>query len=141
MAIVTDNETWLVEIGDAVIRKKASEGAALLPWERLIYCMWCADYGMNNAGDLATAADVYKAFQSEGLQLATELKLPITMAAFALSRKKLEKQYFDRFEAICDELKQARPADAVEVRVRRTRHANRAGEQGAPNQITGDDGS
>ena len=48
----TDNETWVVEAGDTVIQKKASCGIERLsPWERLVYCLWVADYGMRNAGD------------------------------------------------------------------------------------------
>jgi len=122
MASPTENETWLIEIGDAVVRKKASSGAtSLLSWEKLVYCLWVADYGMRNAGDLETAADAYSEFHSEGLRLSVELELPLTKAAFALSKQDLECEYFDRFESICDEMNQARPAAAVAVRVRRTK--------------------
>jgi hypothetical protein len=117
----TENETWLIEIGDAVIRKKASSGpASLLAWESLVHCLWVADYGMRNAGDLETATDVYSEFHTEGSRLASELELPLTKAAFALSKPDFEDQFFDRFESICDEMKQAKPATAVEARVRRT---------------------
>ncbi|WP_332770517.1 hypothetical protein [Phenylobacterium sp.] len=48
-----DNETWLIDTGHDVIEKKAATGpASLNPRERLIYCLWVADYGMKNAGDL-----------------------------------------------------------------------------------------
>lgn len=126
--MVTDNETWLIEIGDVVIRKKASHGVdSLLPWEHLVYCLWVVDYGMRNAGDLGTAADVDPHFHTEGKRLAAELALPLTRAAFALSKRDLERQYLDNFESICDEMKQARPTTAVDVRVRRMR-----GKQGPP---------
>ena len=122
MAGPSENETWLIEIGDAVIRKEAGSGAhSLLPWEKLVHCLWVADYGMRNAGDLDTAADVDSAFHSEGSRLAAELALPLTKEAFGLSQRELEDQYFDRFESICDEMKQARPETAVELRVRRTK--------------------
>ena len=118
----SDNETWVIEIGDVVLRKEAGSGAAtLLPWERLVHCLWVADYGMRNAGDLDTAADVYSQFQSEGVRLATELSLPLTREAFSLSKHDFENQYFDRFETICEEIKAARPVGAVELPKRRTR--------------------
>ena len=51
----TNKETWLVGAGDAVITKNAG-GVSLSPVERLVYCLWVADYGMRNAGDLDAAA-------------------------------------------------------------------------------------
>ena len=55
----TDNETWIIEAGDAVIQKEARLGIGrLTPWEALVYCVWVADYGMRNAGDLDTAEDL-----------------------------------------------------------------------------------
>jgi hypothetical protein len=65
MAGNSDNETWLVETGDEIIQKKADSGAeSLTPWQRLVYCLWVADYGMRNAGDLDTAKEIYSDFQS-----------------------------------------------------------------------------
>ena len=53
MTVPIDNETWIIEDGDIVIRKIAEHGIdTLLPIELLIYCLWVADYGMRNAGDL-----------------------------------------------------------------------------------------
>ena len=46
---------------------------ALSPVERLVYCLWVADYGMRNAGDLDTARDLYPDFQREAVELAREL--------------------------------------------------------------------
>ena len=66
MTIEHDNETWIIEAGDAVIQKRAEQGDdALTPLERLIHCLWVADYGMRNAGDLITAGDVYPSFHDE----------------------------------------------------------------------------
>jgi hypothetical protein len=100
------NETWIIEAGDSVIRKKASHGAAALtPLERLVYCLWVADYGMRNAGDLDTAHDVYADFHNEAERLASELSLNHTRDAFALTKEALQQQYFERFDGICDEIK------------------------------------
>jgi hypothetical protein len=106
----TDNEDWIVEAGDTVIQKKASCGIECLsPWEMLVYCLWVADYGMRNAGDLDTAADVYPPFQLDAKRTAETLSLRLTHEAFSLSQGDLEREYFDRFESICDEIRAAEP--------------------------------
>ena len=102
----TDNETWIIEAGDAVISKKASGGIECLsPLERLIYCLWVADYGMRNAGDLGTASDIYPEFQTEAVELASQLGLPTTKRTFAMSKSELEHAYLVRFDEICNEIR------------------------------------
>jgi hypothetical protein len=104
----TDNENWIVEAGDTVIQKKArGDIECLSPWEMLVYCLWVADYGMRNAGDLDTAADVYPQFHLDAKRMAETLSLRSTHEAFSLSRSDLEREYFDRFESICDEIRAA----------------------------------
>ena len=89
-----------------VIRKEASEGRdSLSPVERLIYCVWVADYGMRNAGDLDTARDLYVDFQSEAAQLARDLGLRSTQRAFALPTTELQQSFLRSFEEICDEIR------------------------------------
>ena len=106
-----DNETWIIETGDAVIQKKARVGMnSLSPWEALVYCVWVADYGMRNGGDLDTAQSVYSGFHLDARRFAAELSLPLTRAAFALQKGDLESQYFDRFDAMIDEIKGSRAA-------------------------------
>ena len=103
-----DNETWLIDTGHDVIEKKAKAGPrSLRSWERLVYCLWVADYGMRNAGDLDAAHDLYAAFQDEGRTLAAALSLPLTCAAFGLSQSDLQDRYFNLFEAVCSELRGA----------------------------------
>jgi hypothetical protein len=110
MAIPTDNETWVIEEGDKVIQRKARSGlACLTPWEILVYCLWVADYGMRNAGDLDTAADLYAGFQSDAQRIAEVLSLRLTSEAFSLTQGDLEQEYFDRFESICNEMRRAKP--------------------------------
>ncbi len=56
-------ETWIIDVGADVIAKRSAIGReALTPLEKLIYCVWVADYGMRNAGDLVVAADIYPEF-------------------------------------------------------------------------------
>jgi hypothetical protein len=104
----TENEGWIVERGGDVVDKKAQAGEAnLSSWERLVYCLWVTDYMMRNAGDFANAIDLYPSFQSDAKDLSRKLSLIVTHEAFSLPQADLQRQYFDRFEAICDEIKQA----------------------------------
>lgn len=104
--IADDNETWLLEAGHAVIEKRvAAGGLPHAPRERLIHCLWVADYGMRNAGDLATAADLHPLFREDGLAAARELALPCATAAFGLSIDELERNYFELFDRIIAEIK------------------------------------
>jgi hypothetical protein len=121
MTMVTpiDNATWIVEAGSAVIDKQAREGShSLTPWERLVYCLWLADYSMRNAGDLDAAGDIRSHFQSEGAWIAKFLELPFTHASFSLSPGALQSDYFVRFDALCHEVRTARasPDYASDVR-------------------------
>jgi len=98
-------ETWIVKAGDDVVEKEAARGrAALSLLEKLIYCVWVADYGMRNAGDLVIASDVYSQFQEEAASLALELGMPRTHAAFALPTADLERRYFDLLSGVIDEI-------------------------------------
>lgn len=108
MSMPSDNETWIIDAGEAVIQKKASSGiGSLTTHDRLIYCLWVADYGMRNAGDLDTARDLYADFQCEGALLAEELSLPFTRESFSLAAHAFEDQYFERFDLICNEIQGA----------------------------------
>jgi hypothetical protein len=101
-----DNESWIIHKGDAIIQKKALLGVeALTPWELLVYCLWVADYGMRNAGDLETASDLYEPFKTEGQKLARQLQFKETEKAFSMPDELLQLQYFDIFESICNEIK------------------------------------
>jgi hypothetical protein len=103
-----DNETWLLDAGDRVINKKVVQGySSLSPLERLTYCLWVADYGMRNAGDLTTAADLYPSFLSDGKSAAQELGLSHAAAVFSLSSNELEQQYFGLFDQLVNEIRAA----------------------------------
>ena len=98
-------ETWIVEVGGDVVEQQSVRGReAMTPIEKLIYCVWVADYGMRNAGDLETAADVYAPFQGEAAALAADLGLARTRAAFELPTSDLEQQYFDLLSAVVGEI-------------------------------------
>src|SRR5688572_2494978 len=106
----SENESWVVNRGGAVVEKKAQGGVACLSvWERLLYCLWVTDYMMRNAGDFLNAQVMYPDFQSDAKRCAQVLSLPATLEAFSLSTKRLQREYFERFEAVCNELKNAEP--------------------------------
>ncbi len=105
--MTSDNETWIIDAGHAVIEKRSGFGVdGLSPVERLIYCLWVADYGMNNAGDLDTARDLHPNFQGEAVRLAGELGLGFTCESFSLPMTAFQDQYFERFDRICNELQE-----------------------------------
>jgi hypothetical protein len=110
MVTPIDNASWLVEAGSAVIDKKARNGShSLTPWERLVYCLWIADYSMRNAGDLEAARDIRTDFQLEAARIAKSLELPFTYASFSLPPSALQIDYFVRFDALCHEVRGAKP--------------------------------
>lgn len=105
-----DNETWVVEEGGRIVQKQAKVGLdGLTEWERLVYALWVADYGMRNAGDLDTARDMYADFQSVALRSAAKLSLSTTGSAFTLDPDTLQQRYFDLFDAVCAEIRSAEP--------------------------------
>ena len=109
----SENESWVVNRGGEVVEKKAQIGMEKLSaWERLVYCLWVTDYMMRNAGDFANAEAMYPDFQADAKKFAKELSLSASYEAFSLSRSGLQREYFERFEAICNEIKGAELATA-----------------------------
>ena len=89
-----------------IIDKMAgADYSSLPPLDRLIYCLWAADYGMRNAGDLATVADLHPTFLDDGKLAAQELALPRTAAAFSLSADDLEHACFRLFDEVISEIR------------------------------------
>jgi hypothetical protein len=107
--MVSDNEDWIVETGHVVIEKMSAMGvASLSPIERLIYCLWVADYGMRNAGDLAGGMQIHAEFQEEAARLSEKPGLEFTRESFSLPATVLQAEYFERFDRICNEIKSAK---------------------------------
>jgi hypothetical protein len=101
----TSNATWIVEAGGEVVKLRAKAGAAALSSrQELLYWLWWADYMMRNAGDFANAVGDKKDFQNHIVSRAKELGLSYTEETFSLPQHELQKQYFARFDAVCDEI-------------------------------------
>jgi len=104
----SDNETWVVDACGDVVEKRANVGhEALSPREQLLYWLWWADYMMRNAGDFANAEALDRDFQEEAAVLAEQLGFGFTYETFSLPRRDLQKEYFDRFDRVCDEIRNA----------------------------------
>jgi len=103
-----ENETWIVERGGQVVEKMADAARSpLTDVERLIYCLWVADYGMRNAGDLETAEEVYPKFHAEGATLARSLGLPKALGLFSLVTSEFENGYFELLTDVSLEIQKA----------------------------------
>jgi hypothetical protein len=103
-----DLRTWLLDEVGRIIEQQIAEGyPSLAARDRLIYCLWVADYGMCNAGDLATAADLHPTFRQDARSAALELGLPKTTVAFLLKSRKLQRRYFDLFNGVAAEIRAA----------------------------------
>jgi hypothetical protein len=114
--IEIDNETWIIDTGHIIIEKKVERGYdSLSALERLIYCLWIADYGMRNAGDLAVAFDMHWRFLEHGRMAATQLRLQRSIAAFSLPASELEQRYFALFDEMCEEIRRAAPTGSPQV--------------------------
>jgi len=89
-----------------VVEKRAEAGAnALSATETLLYWLWWADYMMRNAGDFANAVALKEDFQREIVSRAKELGFGYTDETFSLPRHELERHYFERFDAVCEEIR------------------------------------
>lgn len=101
-----DNETWLLDATDELMSAKAEIGfAAMTSIQRVIYCLWIADYGMRNAGDLSTAIDLFASFMSDGHVAAEEAGLPLSAHMFSLPIADLEARYLGLFDSIVNEIR------------------------------------
>ena len=102
-----DNESWVIEVGDDVINKKAAFGYAnLADLEKAIYCLWVIDYSIRNSGTLmeielfppALEELAFIANAEELIQISFWLKNPINEVAFC-------EQYYGQFDIVCGALR------------------------------------
>jgi hypothetical protein len=103
-----ENETWVVERGGEVIEKMADAcRQPLTDVERLIYCLWVADYAMRNAGDLEAAEELYPEFHAEGATFARLLDLAKASRLFSFTKLEFEESYFELLTGVRLEIQQA----------------------------------
>ena len=110
MVAPTDNETWLIDRGDEIIEKKVGRGIdGLSVWERLVYCLWVADYGIRNAGDLDIAEDLHKGYRQEIVYFSEKLGFKQIAELFSINERLLVEKYSESFEGICSEVREGEP--------------------------------
>ena len=110
MVATTEHETWLIDRGDEIIGKKSDCGIdGLSDWERLVYCIWVADYSIRNAGDLDVAEDLYEGCRQDLVSLSGKLGLKQTSELFSMNERLLVERYHQLFERICSEVRGGDP--------------------------------
>jgi hypothetical protein len=97
-------EDWVIEKGDAVIQRRSFYPETVSAEEELVYCLWCIDYAMRNAGDVQPSIDIKSDVLEEGARLSNQLGLRQSEALFRLKSSEIERHYFERFEAISSEI-------------------------------------
>ena len=111
MTDTTDFETWLIELGDEIIRKHAQGSQRLSPVESAIYDLWAVDYAVRNAGDMEALEDLRPTAATD---LANFLRgidhsdLASYMLGLSSSGEDCD-SYYDKFDELCVALKAALP--------------------------------
>ena len=91
----------------AITHDKGSGSASMSPLDRLIYSIWAVDYSMRNAGDLANLKVMHPSCLADGRSAAKVLILPRSLAAFSFSASELGSQYFELFDDVTREVRDA----------------------------------
>lgn len=103
-----DNESWLIEISDEIIEKKATVGVgALSDIEHAIYCLWVIDYTVRNSGSLDLMNDLYPAAIQEISSLSKINSWQLNSRTATESENHIDfcSLYYDSFEIKCSELR------------------------------------
>lgn len=103
-----DNETWLLDTGDLVIRKKIDTGyEALSDIEKAIYSLWVIDYAVRNSGTLIPVQDLHPMAIADLLAFARFRDCRLLSALFdrADNADEFCESYYDEFEGACGELR------------------------------------
>lgn len=101
-------ETWLLDVGDTIIDKKAkSSYESLRPIEQAIYCMWVVDYAVRNSGTFGPIEDIHPASLVELAEFSTRNNLVHLSALIADSDDEefFCESYYQRFDEACGDLK------------------------------------
>lgn len=114
-----DLETWLLETGDIVIRKKAQlSESALSESDRAVYWMWLIDYSVRNAGCFGPLEDMgAKTALSDLARFAQDTKLSALCLWLQLSDNEevFCRTYYQHFDKACGELKDHCVRTSVQV--------------------------
>jgi hypothetical protein len=105
-----DNETWLIEIGDEVIVKKATSSyEEFSSMEKTIYCFWVVDYAVRNSGTLQPVEEIHPSAIKELVNCAQSnnwYKM-LGMLKNHENEEEFSDKYYELFEASCNEIRSA----------------------------------
>jgi hypothetical protein len=103
------NQIWLSECGTKVIRKKFGRSKDQLnEWERLVYNVWYTDFMLKTVGWIDEERCAHPRFRNEASVIASKMKLTVTADTYRLSIADLNREFGERVEAVCDELRSAK---------------------------------
>ena len=108
MSMNLDNESWLIEIGEEIIEKKAAVGiCALTNIEHAIYCLWVIDYAVRNSGSLEPVKELYPTAIKDlsNLSQTNSWLLNSKTAAESENPAQFCSSYYESFENRCGELR------------------------------------
>lgn len=108
MPLFSEMEDWLVEVGDEIIRKKASVGVdALSTTEVAIYALWIVDYSVRNSGTLIPMTELHPATlqQLGSFAVKNDLHALKLLALGTLDDELFCDKYYQWFEAATEELR------------------------------------
>lgn len=101
-----DNETWLLDAADEIIRRQTEEvSVPLSDYERLIYSLWLIDYSIRNAGDLQAMGERTSRAVGSAAEVATRLGLRDVAAFFEGGESTIIEEYIDRFDSLCESVR------------------------------------
>ena len=101
-----DYETWIIDIGDEVIHRKASIGfTSLTDIEKAIYCFWVIDYAVRNSGTLEPMRELYPTAISELKAIAVKESWIMLSALLSIKNEsEFCDNYYLSFDKACSEL-------------------------------------
>lgn len=105
-----DFETWLLEVGDSVIRKRVELGhEGLSNSEKAIYCFWVIDYAVRNSGTLEPMREMHETAMAELVAFSRWKNLAelSTLLELAVDEVEFCEKYYGLFDAACMEIKQS----------------------------------
>jgi len=103
-----DNESWLIEIGDVVIEKKAdSSYSNLSEIEKAIYCLWVIDYSVRNSGTLEAVDDLHPNALDELHEYANTHNWNSISTLLSKSENETAfcNEYYELFDSACNEIR------------------------------------
>lgn len=105
-----DLETWIIEVGDAIIQKLHREGSSsLTSIEWAIYWMWEIDYAVRNSGCFGPLMDSGSTAFHDLQLFATNARLLGLASWLESSADELAfcESYYRKFDDVCGELREA----------------------------------